>query len=121
MTYRCSDCGRHTARTPTERCWECQGQRNLTVSQLAYLMAVAELRIVSFPHTDRRVLHARGDCRYCSIATFDRLHDLRSRFDLAHTGALVEAGQDPCPSEAFRPVAVTELWPGNRARLDSPS
>lgn len=114
MTYRCSDCGRMAAPTPTERCWQCQGERNLTVNQRAYLSGVAELGVVTFPHTDRRVLHAWGECRTCSITPYHRLHDLRRIFDIAYTGATLEAGQEPCPSEAFRPVHVTEMWPGNK-------
>lgn len=114
MTYRCSDCGRNTAPTPTERCWTCQGERNLSDRQRAYLDAVAELRIHTYPHADQRVLHARGECRHCSMAQYHRLHRLRSQFDLAHTGATLEAGQEPCPSEAFRPAEVIDMWPGNR-------
>lgn len=114
MTYRCSDCGRNTAPTPLERCWQCQGERNLTGVQRAYLDAVAQLRIHTYPHCDLRVLHARGECRYCSMASYDRLHELRGRFDIAHTGAMLEAGQAACPSTAFRSLEVIEMWPGNR-------
>lgn len=115
MTYRCSDCGRNVAPTPFERCWQCRGERNLTDNQRSYLGAVAELRIHTFPHCDPRVLHARGECRYCSMTPYDRLHELRRRFNVAHTGATLETGQDACPSVAFRPADIIDLWPGNRA------
>ena len=115
MSYRCRDCGQQLAPSPTELCWHCAGKRRLTVSQRAYLMAIAELRLSMYPHCDQNVLHARGTCRYCSSGRYDRLHELRRRFSIAYTGALPESDQEPCPSEAWRPVDLIERWPGNRA------
>lgn len=115
MPYRCSDCGLKTSATPFERCWRCEGERRLTATQRAYLKAVQELKLDSFAHCDGNVLHARGTCRYCSMARYDRLHELRRRFNIAYTGAMLEGDQAACPSEAWRPVDIIERWPGNRA------
>lgn len=98
-----------------ELCWSCAGEERLTDTQRAYLAAVAELGLRMFPHCDANVLHARGECRYCSMDQYDRLHDLRIRFGIAHSGATLEPGQDPCPSEAWRPADIIDRWPGNRA------
>lgn len=113
--YRCRDCGEKRSSDPFGICWVCEGERKLTVGQRAYLMAVKRLEIRSFAHCDGNVLHARGTCRYCSMAQYDRLHELRRRFNVAYTGATLESGQEPCPSEAWRPVDIIEKWPGNRA------
>lgn len=115
MSYRCRGCGLTHSPAPDELCWHCAGERRLTVAQRAYLMAVAELRLTMFPHCDDKVLHARGTCRYCSSGRYARLHELRRRFGIGYTGAALEAGQEACPSEAFRPVDVIDRWPGNRA------
>jgi len=115
VSYRCADCGQKTAPTPMELCWRCAGERRLTATQRAYLDAVAGLKLTSFPHCDGNVLHARGSCRYCSMGQYDRLHELRRRFSVAYSGATLEPGQDPCPSEAWRPQEIIERWPGNRA------
>lgn len=98
-----------------ELCWRCAGEERLTPTQRDYLAAVAELGIQQYPHCDSNVLHARGTCRYCSSSRYDALHTLRRRFAIAYSGALIEAGQEACPSEAWRPADVIERWPGNRA------
>lgn len=115
MAYRCRGCGLMGSPSPGELCWHCAGERRLTVAQRAYLMAVAQLQIGMFPHCDAKVLHARGTCRYCTHPRYDRLHELRRRFGIAYAGATLEDGQEPCPSEAFRPADQIERWPGNRA------
>ncbi len=113
--YRCSDCGQKRSRDPFGRCWVCEGDRQLTATQRAYLEAVKQLGLTMFPHCDGNVLHQRGSCRYCSMGQYDRLHELRARFNIAHSGAALEPDQDPCPAEAWRPADVIDKWPGNRA------
>lgn len=98
-----------------ELCWTCAGDERLTERQRRYLESVRVLGLREYPHCDDKVLHARGDCRYCSLAQYERLHALRAEMSIAHSGAMVETDQDPCPSEAYRPADIIERWPGNRA------
>jgi len=115
VSYRCRDCGLQRAPIPNDFCWECAGQRRLTVGQRAYLMSVTEVHLGAFPHCDDKVLHAPDECRYCAMAEYAALHELRRRFGIAYSGRPAQGGQSSCPSEAFRPAELIERWPGNRA------
>lgn len=113
--YRCRDCGQKRSSDPSGICWVCAGERQLSAGQRAYLAAVKELGLTRFPHSDGNVLHAPGSCRHCSSREWDGLHELRWRFNIAYTDALLEADQAACPSLAWRPLEVIERWPGNQA------
>lgn len=113
--YRCPRCRRFDVASPLEPCWQCAGEERLTDKQRAYIAAVDELELRTYPHCDRHVLHARGTCRYCSMGQYHRLHELRRRMGIAYSGSTLEPDHDPCPSEAWRPSAAIERWPGNRA------
>lgn len=67
---------------------------------------------VTFPHCDRRVVHAPGKCRYCDMSP--ELQAAREAWGINFTG---EYDRDKliCPAERERSLERIERWHGNRA------
>lgn len=116
-TWPCPNegCDRTTI-NPSEPCYRCSGDARLTNGQRAYL---AEVEVIyqdeGFPHCDSLILHAPEMCEYCGSPDASPLRDLRRKHNIAWTNGVQETGQEPCPSEAYRPAEVRDRWYGNVA------
>ena len=114
-TWSCAevDCGSPTFR-PGGLCFHHAGMARLSERQKRYLDEAEKVfdRRGTMPHCDERVLHHYDSCDAC--AHFPELTGLRHRFGIARTGEAPAEWQEPCPSEAFRPVDVIHHWGGNR-------
>jgi hypothetical protein len=72
--------------------------------------------ITRFPHCDQRILHARGECRWCDL--HPEWQALRVAWGIAFTGYTPEGKELPDPATAARGTASLNSWDGNRAKHD---
>jgi hypothetical protein len=63
------------------------------------------------PHCDSRVLHQKGECRYCD--EYPDWQEAREAWGINFTGK-ADPNLQPCPSERARTLETIERWPGNR-------
>jgi hypothetical protein len=69
--------------------------------------------IPEFPHCDRLVLHAPGECSYCDA--HPDWQELRILWGINFTGKN-EPDKALCPAERRRSVRMINQWPGNTPR-----
>jgi hypothetical protein len=72
--------------------------------------------IDQFPHCDRRVLHAPGECEFCDVHS--NWQALRMAWGIAFTNYEPEGNELPCPANHARGDAVNK-WHGNVAQAKS--
>lgn len=69
--------------------------------------------IAKFPHCDRRILHAPGECEFCDKHALWQA--LRIAWGIAFTGWSPDIGELPCPANNARGDMVDQRWAGNRS------
>jgi hypothetical protein len=76
--------------------------------------------IKTYPHCDARILHKRGDCKYCD--RYPDLQEIREIWGIAFTGhkptETEYSKQLPCPADFNRPAGSKSdhrHWGGNRS------
>lgn len=71
---------------------------------------VDEILSVTFPHCDPRILHPKGQCKYCDESG---LQEVREAWNINYTEEKQNENKLPCPAIEARGLDGCQQWRGN--------